>query len=249
MSDASGPSQTPAPAPAPGLVDALTAKLRRFGGLKSVILAGRRVRERAIERWLGIDTVSPPGKRFDLGTHFADPVPYEPVDYVLLRRYTRPIRLRPDDVVVDIGCGMGRMLCLFARRRVRKVIGIEFSRELAEIARQNAATVRGRRAEIEVRQGDACEADYSDATVIWMFNPFGPATMRTVMERLGRSLEAKPRTIQIAYVNPLHEDILAATGWLRRTGREQSLFFRTYGASYWSNAPAAGPEAGSRSRS
>ena len=42
----------------------------------------------------------------------------------------------PADTVIDIGCGMGRALCLFARRNVRKCIGIEYDPGFAERARE-----------------------------------------------------------------------------------------------------------------
>jgi len=46
------------------------------------------------------------------------------------------------DAAVDIGCGMGRVLCMFARRPISKCIGVECDAELAAVARRNAATLR-----------------------------------------------------------------------------------------------------------
>jgi SAM-dependent methyltransferase len=216
-----------------GAADRITDRLRRLGGLKSLVLKGRDFRTRVIDRWLNIDTVNPRGERFGLENTNADPVAYEPVDYLLLRRYMRPVKLGSDDVVYDIGCGMGRMLCLFARRNVKQVVGIEYDARLADIARLNVASMRGRKAPIEVRQGDAIEADYDAATVIWMFNPFGPQTMSLVLDRVGESLQRVPRRLQVAYINPLHESLFAVRPWLRHVGIEKSPFFKTYHASYW----------------
>jgi len=221
-----------------GAADRITDRLRRLGGLKSLVLKGRDLRTRAIDRWLNINTVNPRGQRFGLQNTNADPVAYEPVDYLLLRRYMRPVALGPKDVVYDIGCGMGRMLCLFARRRIKEVVGIEYDVRLTEIARRNVATMRGRRTPIEVRHGDAVEADYDAATVIWMFNPFGPQTMTLVLDRIGESLDRCPRRIQVAYINPLHESLFAERPWLRRVGIEKSPFFKTYHASYWMAEPS-----------
>jgi precorrin-6B methylase 2 len=88
----------------------------------------------------------------------------------------KPVRIADHDVVMDIGCGMGRVLCVFARRRLKKCIGIEFSGELAGIAERNARALRGRRAPIEIRIGDAAEADYTEGTIFWIYNPFGERT-------------------------------------------------------------------------
>jgi len=224
-----------------GAADRITDRLRGLHGLKSLVLRGRSLRSVAIDRWLNISTVNPRGQRFGLRNTHADPVAYEPVDYLLLRRYMRPVRLTPEDVVYDVGCGMGRMLCLFARRKVKLVVGIEYDARLAEMARLNADRVRGRRSPIEVRPGDAIEADYDGATVIWMFNPFGPQTMRLVLDRLGESLQRVPRRVQVAYVNPLHESLFAERPWLRHEGIERSRFFKTYHAAYWSAVPAGWP--------
>jgi predicted RNA methylase len=219
------------------VMDRMTDRLRHLNILKQAVFFGRRVRTGAIESYLNISTINPPGKRFSLDTRNADPVPYEAVDYVLLQQYMRPVRLTSNDVVFDVGCGMGRVLCLFARRDVRKCIGIEFDRELAQIAVSNSRSLRGRRAPVEIRCCDAIEADYSEGTVYWMFNPFGEATMRQVLSRIQQSLEKSPRRVQLAYINPKHEDLVVELKTFACIAREQSPFFRTYGASYWTNDP------------
>ena len=224
-----------------GATDRIIDRLRSLGGVKSLVLKGRDLRTRAIDHWLNIDTVNPRGQRFGLQNTKADPVAYEPVDYLLLRRYMRPVKLGPAEVVYDIGCGMGRMLCLFARRRIKQVVGIEYDARLAEIALQNVATMRGKRTPIDVRRGDAIEADYDAATVIWMFNPFGSQTMTLVLDRIGESLDRIPRPMQLAYINPLHESLFAERPWLRHVGIEKSPFFKTYHASYWMAGPTVRP--------
>jgi precorrin-6B methylase 2 len=220
-----------------GALQKVSASLRANAILREGVFRTRDVCTRLIERRLGINTTSPRGKRYDLATKMADPVPYEATDYFLLRKYIRPLHLKPDDVVYDIGCGMGRMLCLFARRNIKQCIGIEHDAELAQIARTNADRLRGRRAPIEVRTGDAILADYSQATVIWMFNPFGAATMRHVLDNIGASLEQRPRQIQIAYINPQQEDLFRSHRWLTKAGEAHSLLFTKYHASYWLATP------------
>ncbi|MCI0364759.1 MAG: class I SAM-dependent methyltransferase [Phycisphaerales bacterium] len=215
--------------------DQLAGRLREFTLLKSIVLRAREAPTFAIERFLDIETVASPGRRFDLATRFGDPIPYESIDYVLLHRYMRLLTLRPDDVVFDIGCGMGRMLCLFARKGVRRCVGVEFDPELAEIARENGVRLRGRRAPIDIWCGDASEADYSGGTVFWMFNPFGAKTMEIVLGRIEQSIRDRSRGIQIAYINPVHESAFRACGWLTCTRRIEPVLFKTYSASYWSN--------------
>jgi hypothetical protein len=50
-----------------------------------------------------------------------------------------------------------------------------------------------------------------------MFHPFGPATLKTVLHQLGNALRQRPRALRVIYHNPVHDDLLAAGGLLRRT--------------------------------
>ena len=57
------------------------------------------------------------------------------------------------------------------------------------------------------------EADYGGMTVGYMFCPFGEATLRLVLERIG----PVERELRIAFVNPAagHRDVFADATWLR----------------------------------
>lgn len=108
---------------------------------------------------------------------------------------------RPEDTVIVIGCAKGRTVCHFARRNVHRVIGIELSAKLTSIAQANIAKLRGCRCPVEIYNADAARFDYSGCTHFFMFNPFGPDTMRTVLRKIIESREpAEPVTI--VYVNP-----------------------------------------------
>lgn len=220
-------------------------RCRNLPQLKRPVLALRRARTFAMERYLNIHTPYPNVERYDLGTLHNDAVPNEPVDYVLLRRFMRPLKLTRDDIVFDIGCGMGRTVCMFARRMIKRCVGIEFDGRLVASARENVSRLRGRRAEVEIRHGDAAEADYSGGTVYWMFNPFGNRTLQAVLERIHQSVLASPRSIQIVYINPVHDSEIVRCHWLEHAGKKQSLFFGCYGASYWRSVIARVPEAAS----
>src|SRR5215472_13249531 len=83
---------------------------------------------------------------------------YQTPDYLYLRRVRDILQPTTEDVVFDIGCGMGRVLCVMAQRNVRKCVGIELQPQLCEIARKNAAQLRGRKAPIEIVCTDAITA-------------------------------------------------------------------------------------------
>src|SRR5262245_47169630 len=91
-----------------------------------------------------------------------DAVHYEPTPYGLIKRVIRILRPKPQDVVFDIGCGKGRVLALFARCGVRRVVGVEIDPVLADVASRNALRLRGRNVSVEVVRQNAAETRYDD---------------------------------------------------------------------------------------
>lgn len=214
-------------------VDQAVSWLASHASLRATVLALRQARNDLIDRWLNIRTDGLAVPRRRTATQHEDFYDYQAIDYLLLYKYMRSVRLRPSDVVFDIGCGMGRVICAMARRPVRRCVGIEFDVELADIAARNARTLRGRRAEIVIHTMDACEADYSEGTVFWLYNPFGAETMKTVLHRIEMSWRMSPRPIMVIYAAPKQVHVLEQAQWLRRSGTSHSPLHRRSPATYW----------------
>ena len=158
--------------------------------------------EGAIDRKLGIATAGP--NYTEARDANADHVRYEPIRYRVLEHLTERLPLTQDDVVVDIGCGLGRAVCHFAQFRIKSSIGIEHDPPLADAARRNATALVGRQAPIEILTCDATVADYADATLIFMYNPFAAQILCAVLQRIVASLVQNPRRLAVAYANPVH---------------------------------------------
>jgi hypothetical protein len=75
--------------------------------------------------------------------------------------------LRPEDRLVDLGSGDGRIVIAAAKRGVRAV-GIEHDPRLVTVAKQNATTERVDD-KADFVEADIFETDFSHATVITMF--------------------------------------------------------------------------------
>jgi len=206
---------------------------RQCTRIRATVLRFRDWRNRRIDQWLGIDTIGDMQSGRIAANALGDSAPYEATDYPLLEKYIRPLQPGGDDTVYDIGCGLGRTLCMFARRNVRACIGIECSDALASVAMRNATSLRARRSAIEIRVIDAIHADYSDGNIFWLYNPFGAQTLQRVLNRIKHSLDHSPRPIKIAYVYPVHASVLDGCRWLRRFHIERSIFHRTSCAMYW----------------
>jgi SAM-dependent methyltransferase len=159
---------------------------------------------------LGISTFVPPYK--------AAPDPaarnarHEPTGYAALAIIRDRLKLDANDVFYDIGCGYGRALCYFARESIAQCIGIELAPDLAAVARANAQKLRGRRAKIEIRTGDATLQSYAGGTAFFMYNPFASEIMVSVLSRI--NLGRNGRTIRIIYVNPVARDAVNRREWL-----------------------------------
>jgi SAM-dependent methyltransferase len=160
--------------------------------------------------------VDPVGQRSGLPPRHDDSGKYEVPDYWYMRKVRSLLKPGPEDVIFDLGCGMGRFLCVAARVKVRKCVGVELLPQLCEIARSNAAQLRGRKAPIEILCGDAAGADLSGGTIYYMYNPFGPATMSDVLASLRGTLSRAPRKIAIVYYNSNHEELFQNSGWLEK---------------------------------
>jgi SAM-dependent methyltransferase len=216
--------------------------------LKSIVnrflIPSERVWIKGVDVLMNIDTVPPAGKAW-LGDSnapylpagiptkrlYTDGTPYSSPDYLHLWRICRMLKVSPDDVLYDLGCGMGRILCVMARQRIRKCVGVELYPSLCEVARDNAMQVKGRKAPIEIVCGDAATADLSDGTIYFMFNPFGTETLRQVLSRIEASRADHDRPIAIVYYNSVHPDLLDSRRWLKRidgfstfTGRSVTIW-------------------------
>ena len=127
----------------------------------------------------------------------------------------RRLRLGPDDVVADLGCGKGAALLLAATQPVRRVVGVELADELAEAARHN---LRLNTSRVRARQVDVVTADVldwqvpDDLTVVYLYSPFVGSLFTQVVQRLIDAHDRAPRPLRLVYNFPFEHNRLLATG-------------------------------------
>ena len=202
--------------------------------LRKLILNYRELYSRWMDwRW-HVDTGGSRGEDRVKG-RFADALVYEPIDYVLMKRFIALVKPTPQDIVYDIGSGAGRVLFFFSSLGVKECVGVELSAKLIGDFEKNQKRFRAGRCPIRTVHGDAAEADYGQGTIYWMYNPFGPGTLQLVLQQLHQSVLRHPRLIRIAYANPKHEQVLRDAGWLKCLGRDIPPL-SDQGFSYWGNA-------------
>jgi len=122
--------------------------------------------------------------------------------------------LNGSDTFIDVGCGKGRVVCLAARHRIKRAVGIEYSSVRAQIARRNIAQLRGRKSPAAIRCQSAEEADYSDATVLYFFNPFEASLLDTVLHKV--QSDCRGRAIRVAFVmeSEAQRSVFSRHDWL-----------------------------------
>jgi SAM-dependent methyltransferase len=94
-------------------------------------------------------------------------VVWVPTPYALVEKMLDMARLTPQDRVIDLGSGDGRMVIAAAKRGARS-LGVEYNADMVEYARR-AAEREGLGGKAQFVQGDMYQADISQATVLPLF--------------------------------------------------------------------------------
>jgi SAM-dependent methyltransferase len=167
------------------------------------------LQERLFDLRYGTDTVSfAELKSLTITSqHVAEGVDYQPTRLRLVRRVLSALSPAPEDAFVDFGCGKGRVLLLAADYGFRRITGVDFAKEMCDIARDNVARYRrktGIQAEIRIVEGDALEYEIKDdENFFFMFNPFSAALVEKVAENIARSLTSRGKCGFVIYNGPL----------------------------------------------
>ena len=157
----------------------------------------------------------------------------ENVRYASLYRATLPrtferiigtMKIRHQDFIfVDFGSGKGRTLLLASEFPFKRVIGVEFSPALHEIAQKNvriyrSATQKCKQFELECLDAASYELPIEN-TVFYLGDPFELPVMSRVIERMKKSVEKHPRIVFIAYLNPTYCAAMENSGFLQKIAK------------------------------
>jgi hypothetical protein len=117
---------------------------------------------------------------------------------------------------VDLGCGKGRALLLASRFPFKQIIGVELSPQLHHTSLLNVGRFQSewqRCTNIVSLCENATAFTFPPVnTVLYLFNPFGAGTLRSVVANLESSLRANPRRVYVIYVKPVHKEVFEETG-------------------------------------
>jgi SAM-dependent methyltransferase len=174
-------------------------------------------RKEAFDARFGTDTAAPfLGRDHKPGAYF-----YVATTASLVYEILSSLALPPDTFAfVDMGSGKGRALLVASEFAFAKIVGVELSPHLHRIAEENIARFSPASQQctaFELHCMDVVDYEYGPEPVaLFLFDPFGRDTLRSVIANLEASLKEKPREAYVVYVYPQYEDVLQDSRVLRR---------------------------------
>lgn len=125
--------------------------------------------------------------------------PYLPTPIVKVRRMLEVARVRPGELVIDVGCGDGRIVILAAEEFGARAVGIEIDPEMVARSRR-AVAARGLQDRVQILAANALDVDLSPADVVTLYlTPEGVALLRLHLER---TLRPGTRVVSFVYKMP-----------------------------------------------
>jgi hypothetical protein len=129
-------------------------------------------------------------------------------DYSVMPLIFKNIEICPDDVLVDVGCGKGRIINYWLSRKLKnEIVGLELD---PKIACRTARQFSGRR-NIRIIPGDAISNLPSDGTVFYFYNPFTEEKVREFEDRVAKISENK--AVKVIYYNPKSLHVFYNGNW------------------------------------
>jgi SAM-dependent methyltransferase len=189
----------------------------------------RRLIEPAFERYWGSGTVGDVGiAELGLERTVGDEEPgsleatgsrhYAPSSWSAILLSLWLCRPGADDVLVDLGCGKGRVLLQAGRYRMRRIIGVDGSEQMAAVARENLARNRHRmRCEsIEIEIGDLRTYELpGDCTLIFCFNSVERPGFDAMLAQMLDLARRRALPVRFIYNNSTEHETVMASGRAR----------------------------------
>ena len=133
--------------------------------------------------------------------------PYEPTPYGVLERLANSGYIGKKDVVLDYGCGKGRVDFFLSYQTKARTIGIEYDERIYQSAIENQKNaVSKSKTEFVLERAENYEVPEL-VNRCYFFNPFSVELLRKVMARIIKSYYENPREIFLMFYYPSEEYI------------------------------------------
>lgn len=131
--------------------------------------------------------------------------PYEPTPYTVLERLVNSGLIREGDVVLDYGCGKGRVDFFLSHQTKADTIGVEYDERIYRSAMENRQTAALHlKTDFALARAEAYEVPQA-VNRCYFFNPFSLGILRKVMARILESYYENPREVLLFFYYPSEE--------------------------------------------
>jgi SAM-dependent methyltransferase len=128
--------------------------------------------------------------------------PYEPTPYCVLERLAESGLFREEDVVLDYGCGKGRVGFFLSYQTKANTIGIEYDERIYESALENQKTAVSRsKTEFVLGRAEYYKVP-PEVNRFYFFNPFSVEILGKVIAEIFQSCNENPREIFLFFYYP-----------------------------------------------
>ena len=131
--------------------------------------------------------------------------PYEPTPYSVLERLANSEYIGKRNVLIDYGCGKGRVDFFLSYQLRCKTIGVEYDERLNKAALRNKETaVSGRTAEFVLANAERYTVP-TEVDRFYFFNPFSLEILKHVLGKILASYYEKIREMKLFFYYPSDE--------------------------------------------
>ena len=131
--------------------------------------------------------------------------PYEPTPYCVLERLAESGLFTKKDIILDYGCGKGRVGFFLSYQTKAKTVGIEYDSRIYEKALENKKTAVSRiGTEFVLTRAEEYVVP-KEVNRCYFFNPFSVEILRKVIARMIESYYENPREIFLFFYYPSDE--------------------------------------------
>lgn len=131
--------------------------------------------------------------------------PYEPTPYNVLERLANSEYIGKSNVLLDYGCGKGRVDFYMSYQTRCKSVGIEYNERIFDMVMENQKNaVSGRRTEFVMTDATQYQVP-ENVDRCYFFNPFSVEILQKVLARITESYYENPREILLFFYYPSDE--------------------------------------------
>ncbi len=145
--------------------------------------------------------------------------------YSVLLIIFKMVPIKKDDVLVDVGCGKGRVINYWLSRKLKnRIVGLELDKVVAK----HTASHLSKWKNVSIIQGDAIQNLPKDGTIFYIYNSFDKEIFEVLEKTMTTLFNNKP--ITIVYYNPQSIDVFRNGNWhIRYYNLEKDLGYKKWG--------------------